>query len=94
MLQPRSSARNTRQIRRSSATASRRASSSSPSSTSSDRHSQAARPSSSERSPLRNASLNVRPIAIASPTDFIWVVSVRSASGNFSKFQRGTLTTT
>ena len=43
--------------------------------------------------PLRNASLNVRPMAIASPTDFIWVIRVRSASGNFSKVQRGTLTT-
>ena len=52
------------------------------------------RPSSSERMPLRNASLKVRPIAIASPTDFICVVSVRSACGNFSKFQRGILTTT
>ena len=35
--------------------------------------------------PFENASLNVRPIAIASPTDFIWVVRVRSACGNFSK---------
>jgi hypothetical protein len=50
-------------------------------------------PSSSERTAFRNASLNVRPIAIASPTDFICVVSVRSACGNFSKFQRGYLTT-
>ena len=41
-----------------------------------------------------NASLKVAPIAIASPTDFICVVSVRSASGNFSKFHRGTFTTT
>ena len=41
-----------------------------------------------------NASLKVRPMAIASPTDFICVVSVRSACGNFSKFQRGILTTT
>jgi hypothetical protein len=40
-----------------------------------------------------NASLNVRPIAIASPTDFICVVSVRSARGNFSNAQRGTFTT-
>ena len=38
--------------------------------------------------------MNVRPIAIASPTDFICVVSVRSAFGNFSNVQRGTLTTT
>jgi hypothetical protein len=34
------------------------------------------RPSSSERTPFMNASLKVRPIAIASPTDFICVVSV------------------
>ena len=44
--------------------------------------------------PFMNASLKVRPMAITSPTDFIWVVSVRSASGNFSKFHRGILTTT
>jgi hypothetical protein len=36
----------------------------------------------------------VRPIAIASPTDFIVVVSVGSAAGNFSNAKRGTLTTT
>ena len=49
---------------------------------------------SSPRSPFWNASLNVRPIAMASPTDFIWVVSVGSAVGNFSKAKRGILTTT
>ena len=49
---------------------------------------------SSPRSPFWNASLNVRPIAIASPTDFIWVVSVGSAAGNFSNANRGILTTT
>jgi hypothetical protein len=36
----------------------------------------------------------VRPIAIASPTDFMVVVSVASAAGNFSKLKRGTFTTT
>ena len=41
-----------------------------------------------------NASLKVRPMAMASPTDFICVVSVSSASGNFSKVQRGIFTTT
>ena len=40
-----------------------------------------------------NASLKVRPMAIASPTLFMWVVSVSSASGNFSKAQRGIFTT-
>ena len=40
-----------------------------------------------------SASLKVRPMAIASPTDFIWVVSVWSASGNFSNAQRGIFTT-
>ena len=35
-----------------------------------------------------------RPILIASPTLFIWVVSVSSASGNFSNVQRGIFTTT
>ena len=38
--------------------------------------------------------LNVRPIAMTSPTDFIWVVSTGSASGNFSNAQRGILVTT
>ena len=48
---------------------------------------------SSERTAFWSASLNVRPIAMTSPTDFICVVSVRSASGNFSKAQRGIFTT-
>jgi hypothetical protein len=51
-------------------------------------------PSSSERNAFMNASLKVRPIAITSPTDFICVVRVRSARGNFSNAQRGTFTTT
>ena len=33
-------------------------------------------------------------MAIASPTDFIVVVSVASAAGNFSNAKRGTFTTT
>ena len=53
-----------------------------------------ARPASSARHPFWNASLNVRPMAIASPTDFICVVRRASAWGNFSKVKRGTLTTT
>ncbi len=48
---------------------------------------------SSERNAFCSASLKVRPIAIASPTLFICVVSVASACGNFSKVKRGTLTT-
>jgi hypothetical protein len=44
--------------------------------------------------PFRKASVNVRPIPIASPTDFIWVPSVSSAPGNFSKAKRGNLQTT
>ena len=36
---------------------------------------------------------NVRPIAIASPTDFIAVVSVGSAPGNFSNAKRGIFVT-
>ena len=43
---------------------------------------------------MRNASLNVRPMPIASPTDFIWVPSVVSAPGNFSNANRGNFTTT
>ena len=46
------------------------------------------------RSAFCSASVKLRPIAIASPTDFMWVVSVGSAEGNFSKANRGTLTTT
>jgi hypothetical protein len=38
--------------------------------------------------------LNVRPIAITSPTDFIVDVSPASAPGNFSNANRGILTTT
>ena len=52
------------------------------------------RPISSARSPFWNASLNVRPIAIASPTDFICVVRRKSALGNFSNANRGIFTTT
>ena len=52
------------------------------------------RSASNPRSPFWKASLNVRPMAITSPTDFIWVVSVGSAVGNFSKAKRGIFTTT
>ena len=51
------------------------------------------RPVSSERSAFCSDSAKVRPIAIASPTDFIAVVSVGSAPGNFSKAKRGILVT-
>ena len=50
--------------------------------------------SSRERIALANDSRNVRPIAIASPTDFMWVVSSPSAPGNFSNANRGILVTT
>ncbi len=50
--------------------------------------------SSRERSALAKACWNVRPMAIASPTDFICVVSVGSVPGNFSKANRGHFTTT
>ena len=50
--------------------------------------------SSRERSAFCSASVKLRPIAIASPTDFMCVVSVGSAAGNFSKANRGTFTTT
>ena len=52
------------------------------------------RPVSSERSAFCRLSWKVRPIAIASPTDFIEVVSIGSAPGNFSKAKRGILVTT
>ena len=51
-------------------------------------------PISREARAFWKASGNVRPIAIVSPTDFICVVSVASHWGNFSKLNRGTLTTT
>jgi len=50
-------------------------------------------PISSERNAFWIDSLNVRPMAMASPTDFIDEVSVWSASGNFSKVKRGTFVT-
>ncbi len=46
------------------------------------------------RSAFWSAVAKLRPIAIASPTDFIVVVSVASAEGNFSKAKRGAFTTT
>lgn len=49
---------------------------------------------SSERSAFWNASVKLRPMAMASPTDFMVVVSVESALGNFSKAKRGAFTTT
>ena len=51
-------------------------------------------PVSRPRSPLCRASLKVRPIAMTSPTDFIWVPRAGLASWNFSKAQRGIFTTT
>ena len=51
-------------------------------------------PFSSERRVLLSASLKVRPMPMASPTDFIWEVSRWSLPGNFSKSQRGIFTTT
>ena len=50
--------------------------------------------SSRERSALAKACLNVRPMAIASPTDCMWVESRPEAPGNFSNAKRGYLTTT
>ncbi|AJC54352.1 hypothetical protein GZL_01756 [Streptomyces sp. 769] len=47
-----------------------------------------------DRSALPSASRKLRPIAMASPTLFIVVVRPGSAVGNFSKANRGTLTTT
>ena len=61
-----------------------------------DRRPRRGEPGSSSREPnaLRKASLNVRPMPIASPTDFICVPSVVSAPGNFSNAKRGNFTTT
>jgi hypothetical protein len=49
---------------------------------------------STERIALPSASVKLRPSAIASPTDFIVVVSSGSAPGNFSNANRGIFTTT
>ena len=49
---------------------------------------------SSERTALSSAGPNSRSMAIASPVAFIWTPSERSASGNLSNGQRGSLTTT
>ncbi|MBT9149235.1 MAG: hypothetical protein DDT28_00656 [Dehalococcoidia bacterium] len=51
-------------------------------------------PISNDLTAFCKASSNVLPSAIASPIDFICVVSVLSASGNLSKGHRGILTTT
>ncbi len=50
--------------------------------------------SSRERMAFRNAWAKVRPMAIASPTDFMCVESSALAPLNFSKAKRGHLTTT
>ena len=52
------------------------------------------RPVSRPRSAFCRLSSKVRPMAMTSPTDFIEVVSVGSAPGNFSKAKRGILVTT
>ena len=51
-------------------------------------------PVSSEQSAFCRLSWNVRPIAMASPTDFMAVVRSGLAPGNFSKANRGILVTT
>ena len=71
-----------------------RAASSLSSSTSQWLQSKTAFLSSRLRSAFCSASVKLRPIAIASPTDFMCVVSVGSAAGNFSNANRGTFTTT
>ena len=51
-------------------------------------------PVSMERSAFCSDSQKLRPMAMASPTDFIEVVSRGSAPGNFSNAKRGILVTT
>ena len=55
---------------------------------------QPARPVSKDRKAFWKDSSKQRPIAIASPTDFIEVVSTAALPWNFSKAKRGTLVTT
>ena len=52
------------------------------------------RPVSRERKAFCRDSLKVRPMAMASPTDFMDVVRCSSACLNFSNVKRGTLVTT
>ena len=49
---------------------------------------------STDRHAFPRASLNVRPMAMTSPTDFMVEVSAGSVWGNFSNANRGTFTTT
>jgi hypothetical protein len=51
------------------------------------------RPVSIERNAFCTDSAKLRPIDIASPTDFIDVVNSGSVPGNFSKVNRGILVT-
>ncbi|MNH38449.1 hypothetical protein D3C79_994820 [compost metagenome] len=51
-------------------------------------------PTSRPRRAFCRDSWKVRPMAMTSPTDFIWVVRRASAFGNFSKAKRGSLVTT
>ena len=50
-------------------------------------------PISKDRTAFCKASLNVEPMDITSPTDFICMVKVGSALGNFSNAHRGIFTT-
>ena len=52
------------------------------------------RPCSSERSAFCSDSGNVRPMAIASPTDCIWVPRMPVVPGSFSNAHRGIFVTT
>ena len=52
------------------------------------------KPVSMLRRPFCNASAKLRPIDIASPTDFMLVDSSAGVPGNFSKVKRGSFTTT
>ena len=61
--------------------------------TSSQRLMKPSTPVSRPRKAFCRDSWNVLPIAITSPTDFIWVVSWGSAWGNFSKVNLGILVT-
>ena len=52
------------------------------------------RPISSDRRPFWKDSAKVRPTAIVSPTERIWVSRASGVDGNFSKAHRGILVTT
>jgi len=91
--QPRRSASASQNTRSGVGSATRSASSSAPAASAPAGRSRPVWPCSSDRRAFCSASSKVVPSAMASPTDFMRVVSSQDAPSNFSKAKRGTLTT-